>query len=115
MLENSITNSILGPKEVRQIRAQRKKGVSTTKIAKNFGVASSTITDIMVGRTWRHVDMKKTLPTCPSRDNALIALGAELKKADVRVNEGYEPYFESDEHSGMPFLESGGVKVHYRD
>jgi hypothetical protein len=60
----------LKPKDVRLIRGLVKAGHRGTEIAKRFGVTQPTISGIVTGKTWRHVegetpaDPPGVCPTC---------------------------------------------------
>lgn len=45
----------LTSKDVISIKQKRKAGMSTRKIAEDYGVSSSTISMITTGRNWRHI------------------------------------------------------------
>lgn len=47
--------SILKDSSIREMRELRKQGLLHSEIAKKFGVASSTIRNILTGRRWRHI------------------------------------------------------------
>jgi CRP-like cAMP-binding protein len=48
-------NAKLGEDAVRQIRSLRAIGFTHDEIASNFGVSSSAVSDVLRGRTWKHV------------------------------------------------------------
>ena len=50
-----IKNSRLNPEKVRKIRTLLASGISYSKIAKQYGVAVSTIADLKRRRSWQHV------------------------------------------------------------
>ena len=53
--ENKITNNLLTDAEVREIRQEIADGVSNRTIAISFGLADAVISNIKLGRTYRHV------------------------------------------------------------
>jgi len=53
--EEDHNKAVLTRKQVKKIKQLLKLGVMATKIARDFGVGSSTIYNIKYGNTWRHV------------------------------------------------------------
>jgi len=47
--------SVLTPEDIREIRERLKKGESQSSIARSKGLASSTVNNIDLGKTWGHV------------------------------------------------------------